>query len=319
MFKAFDLWPSRPLSIAALGLSFVTASVLSADFVLAAKQQTFVTADAAVAALVDAVRSEDPSDAIIAVLGPYGDDIVDSGDAVADAARRATFLSSFDERNTVEQVDDSKAVLVIGQDEYPFPIPLMMEDGAWRWDTEAGRDEILTRRIGENELSAIEAVRAYVDAQMEYASKERDGRGIQYARRLLSREGRKDGLYWPATNEDDLSPLGPLVAEAQREGYRATGSENEQPAYHGYVFKLLYGQGRNAPDGARDYIINDRKIGGFALLATPAEYGNSGVMTFIVNHDGVVYQKDLGPDSADIARKIRLFDPDSSWTKTEPQ
>ncbi len=194
----------------------------------------------------------------------------------------------------------------------------MLSNGKWRWDADAGLDEILTRQIGENELAAIEVMRAYVDAQQEYASMPRDGSGNQYARRLLSRDGRKDGLYWPASDDSDVSPFGPLIAKAQRQGYKRTKSEGT-PAYHGYDYRILHAQGPNAVGGGRDYIVNDGMIGGFALIATPADYASSGVMTFIVNQDGDVFQKDLGPDTALRAARIKTFDPDSTWGKVGAQ
>lgn len=279
-------------------------------------QATYDSPEAAVAALVSAVRAEGTDD-LATVLGAAGREIASSGDEVADSDRRARFVSAFEEAHSIQQESPSKAVLFIGKDEYPFPIPVIQEGTAWRWDTDSGLDEILTRRIGENELSAIEVMRALAEAQREYASIDRDGRGVQYARRLLSREGKKDGLYWPASNETDESPIGPLIARAQSEGYRRSSSSEDPPAYHGYQFRVLYAQGANATGGQRDYIVNDRMIGGFAVIATPAEYANSGVMTFLVSHEGDVYQKDLGPDPSAAAR-IKLFDPDSSWTKVEP-
>ena len=299
-------------------LSFVVA--LSTFFfgtqATADEQLAFATPAEAVQALIDALRSESPAAAVIKILGPDADDIVDSGDPVDDEARRSRFLVAYDEGHQIEQDGDAKATLVIGKDEFPFPIPIVSGNGKWHWDTAAGVDEILTRRIGENELSAIEVMRAYVAAQLEYADKERDGKGVQFARRLLSSEGRRDGLYWPSNAGEEQSPIGPLIAEAQREGYkRRADGEGQPPAYHGYVYNMLFAQGANAAEGAREYIVNDRMIGGFALIATPADYGNSGVMTFIVNQDGIVYEKDLGPDTASEAQKITSFDPDSGWQK----
>lgn len=296
------------------------ALMLAAAFASPAwAQDAFATPDEAVTALVNAVRSEDPGEAIVKLLGPEGRDVASSGDEIADQARRDRFLTSFDEGHSL-QADGDKQTLVLGKDEYPFPIPLVQADGKWRWDTAAGLNQILTRRIGENELSAIEVMRTYVAAQFEYAERPRDSKGIQYARRLMSRDGRKDGLYWEAAEGEPESPIGPLIAKAQLEGYKGKGKpEDGQANYHGYVYRMLYGQGKNAADGARDYIVNDRMIGGFALIATPAEYGNSGVMTFIINQDGVVYEKDLGPDSTELAAKIRTFDPDNSWKKVQTE
>lgn len=285
----------------------------------ASAQDTFATPDEAVTALLSAVRSEDPGEAIVKLLGPDGRDVASSGDEIDDKARRDRFLTSFKEGHSL-QAEGDKRTLVLGKDEYPFPIPLVQADGKWRWDTAAGLDQIFTRRIGENELSAIEVMRTYVAAQFEYAERPRDSRGLQYARRLMSRDGRKDGLYWEAAEGEPESPIGPLIAKAQLEGYKGKAKPEDGHAnYHGYVYRMLYGQGKNAADGARDYIVNDRMIGGFALIATPADYGNSGVMTFIINQDGVVYEKDLGPESRQEAAQIRLFDPDTSWKKVHSE
>ncbi|MGE5265813.1 MAG: DUF2950 domain-containing protein [Deltaproteobacteria bacterium] len=288
--------------------------------VRAQEAATFKSPDDAVTAFVDAIRSDDPGEALVSVLGTEGRDIASSGDDVADAARRARFIEAFNEAHSLQADGDSKSTLVIGKDEFPFPIPLVKDGDQWKWDVAAGVDQILTRRIGENEISAIEVMRAYVAAQLEYAEKPRDDRGVQYARRLMSREGRKDGLYWETAEGEPESPIGPLVAKAQSEGYKGRAAKGGgQTAYHGYLYRMLYGQGPDAADGPRDYIVNDRMIGGFALIATPAEYGNSGVMTFIVNQDGVVYQKDLGPETATEAARIKLFNPDKTWTKVEAQ
>lgn len=296
------------------------AFILAAAGSPAWAQEAFSTADEAAKALVDAVRSDDPQDAIVKVLGAEGRDVASSGDEVDDEARRARFLSAYDENHSLQADGDSKMTLVIGKDEYPFPIPIVQANGKWQWDTKSGLDQLLTRRIGENELSAIEVLRTYVAAQFEYAERPRDGKGIQYARRLMSRDDRKDGLYWEAAEGEPQSPIGPLIAKAQLEGYKGKAKrEDGQAGYHGYVYRMLYGQGKSAADGARDYILNDRMIGGFALIATPADYGNSGVMTFIVNQDGVVYEKDLGPESTNAAAKIRSFDPDSSWRKVQTE
>ncbi|MGD9671621.1 MAG: DUF2950 domain-containing protein [Hyphomicrobiaceae bacterium] len=317
----FSISPStvrKCLQAMTLSLVLALSTLVLGNRVSADEQPSYATPQAAVQALVDALHSEDPAPAVVTILGPDGGDIVDSGDPVDDEARRARFLAAYDEAHQIEQDGDAKATLVIGKDEFPFPIPIVAENGKWHWDTAAGVDEILTRRIGENELSAIEVMRVYVAAQLEYAETERDGKGIQYARRLMSNKGRKDGLYWPTGEGEKHSPIGPLIAEAQSEGYkRRVDGEDQHPAYHGYVYRMLYAQGANAADGARDYVVNDRMIGGFALIATPAEYGKSGVMTFIVNQDGIVYEKDLGPATAAEAERIKLFDPDASWRKVD--
>ncbi|MEW5963065.1 MAG: DUF2950 domain-containing protein [Pseudomonadota bacterium] len=277
------------------------------------QQSTFKSAGEAVEALVAAVKADGTS-ALLAVLGHDADEIVDSGDPVADKAIRERFLTAYEQAHELVSAGEGKSTLVIGTEKFPFPIPIVAENGAWRFDTEAGADEILTRRIGENENNTMLAMLAFAVAQDDYAAADRDGKGPQYARRLMSSPGKKDGLYWPASAGEQESPLGPLIAEAQAAGYKAGrgGAETSQP-FNGYVFKMLYGQSNAAPDGARDYIVNDRMIGGYALIAAPASYGNSGVMTFMISHAGVLYQKDLGPDSRRIASGMKIFDPDDSW------
>lgn len=274
-----------------------------------AKQATYASPQEAVDALVTAAKSGE-LEAIVKVLGEKGRDIASSGDPVADTAARDRFLSAYDETHTING-GDSRATLVVGKDDFPFPIPLVNDGGKWRFDTAAGREEILDRRIGENELAAIETARTYVDAQREYAEIDRDGKGPQYARRLLSNEGKTDGLYWPTAEGEAESPLGPLVAEARAEGYRKR--HGGPTPYHGYLFRVLTKQGKDAPGGARDYVVGGRMIGGFGLVAAPADYGNSGIMTFIVDQDGNVFQKDLGEDTDEIAADMTTFNPDASW------
>jgi len=280
-------------------------------------QESFKTPQAAVEALGSAAKSDDSKKALLGVLGQGGADIVSSGDPVADAATRQRFLESFDAKHEIAMDGDDKATLIMGQDDFPFPIPLVRKDNMWRFDTVAGRREILYRRVGRNELDAIQAALAYVDAQNDYADKDRTGAGPGvYAQRIVSQPGKTNGLYWPATQGGDESPLGELVAQATAQGYRA-GGERERAPYHGYYFKILTKQGPDAPGGVLDYVVNGKMIGGFGLVAYPAQYGNSGVMTFIVNHNGTVYQKDLGPRTAEIAGQMTAYNPDESWTKVE--
>ncbi len=281
----------------------------------AAGQTTYKSAQEAVDALVAAVKAGELN-GIVAVLGPDGRALASSGDPVADKAAREKFASAYDEAHQVKQDGDMRAELIIGKDDYPFPIPIVAKDGSWRFDTAAGAEEILNRRIGENELATVEVLRAYVDAQREYAQADRDGKGAQYARKLISSTGKQDGLYWPTEEGQPESPLGPLVANAKAEGYRKGQGPHPTP-YHGYVFRILTAQGKDAPDGARDYIYNGRMIGGFGMVAAPAEYGNSGIMTFIVNQDGVVYEKDLGTATPAVAAKMTTFNSDSGWSKVE--
>lgn len=274
-------------------------------------QQAYPSPENAAAALVAAVKTGTKS-AILKVLGNAGADIVESGDDVADAEMRQRFLSAYDARNSIRTEGNKKATLILGADDFPFPIPLVNGRTGWEFDTAAGRREVLYRRIGRNELDAIQTSLAFVDAQNEYAEKDRTGEGAGvYAQRVVSSPGKKDGLFW--RDDSDPSPLGELMAQASAEGYKA---EQAEP-YHGYYFRIMRGQGSDAPGGAFNYVVKGKMIGGFALIAYPAEYGNSGVMTFIVNHAGTVYQKDLGKRTESIAKRIYLFDPDQTWKKVD--
>ena len=299
---------ARLIAKSSLPVLALAATILSTA---AQAQQTFASPDEAAAALAAAARANDPQ-AITKVLGKRGSDIVASGDPVADADLRKQFVTSYEQKHDVK-VDGSKATLIIGNDDFPLPIPLVQRDNRWQFDTVSGRQEILARRIGRNELAAIQAALAYVDAQNEYAEKDRTGAGPGvYAQRIVSTGGKKDGLFWPAAQGEDESPLGDRFAEASREGYRPGATPIP---YHGYRFKVLTRQGSNAPGGTLNYVAGGKMIGGFALVAYPAEYGNSGVMTFLVRHDGVVLQKDLGPQTAKVAPRMTSYDPDKTWTK----
>jgi len=279
-------------------------------------QRVFASPKRAVEALLVAARGGQAAD-LLRILGPGNEDIVSSGDPVADRQARARFLAAYGEMNKVAFNGPDRAQLMLGADGWPFPIPLAKVGNGWRFDTIAGRQEILDRRIGRNELNAIEFCRTYVEAQGEYADADRQGGGLaEYARKFQSTPGLRDGLYWPMGPDGESSPLGPLVASARAEGYDADspGGTDRQP-YHGYLYKILLSQGSAAPGGARDYVVNGRMIGGFALVAFPARYGDSGIMTFIVNHDGSVFQKDLGTDTAAIAHGMTEFNPDQDWKK----
>ncbi len=278
---------------------------------VAQAQQSFPTPEDAAAALAAAVKSG-PSD-ILKVLGKAADDIVSSGDEVADADTRQRFASMYDSKHSVKTEGNKKATLMLGPDDFPFPIPLVNTRTGWEFDTDEGRIEVLYRRIGRNELDAIQTALAYVDAQNEYADKDRgEGVGV-YAQRIVSTPGKKDGLFW--RDDSDPSPLGALAAEASAEGYKAGGGG--PTPYHGYYFHILKGQGSDAPGGALNYVVKGKMIGGFGLIAWPAEYGNSGVMTFLINHGGTVYQKDLGTRTEFIAQRTTLFDPDQTWKKVD--
>ena len=276
-------------------------------------QQTYRSPDDAAAALAEAVKTGTRR-ALLKVLGRDGGDIIESGDDVADAEARQRFLSAYEAKHSVKVEGNKNATLILGPDDFPFPIPLVSYNTGWEFDAAAGRREILYRRIGRNELDAIQISLAFVDAQNEYAEKDRTGSGAGvYAQRIVSTPGKKDGLYW--RDDSDPSPLGELAAKASAEGYKARGDESEP--YHGYYFRILTGQGADAPGGALNYVVKGKMIGGFGLIAYPAEYGNSGVMTFMVNHAGTVFQKDLGSRTTAIAKRISWFNPDHTWKKVD--
>jgi hypothetical protein len=295
---------------AAVSLGAIAAVALLTSASLA--QQAYPSPEDAAAALAAAVKVGTTS-GILKILGKDGQDIVESGDDVADAEARQRFLSAYDAKHSVKAEGNKKATLILGADDFPFPIPLVNNRAGWEFDAAAGRQEILYRRIGRNELDAIQTSLAYVDAQNEYAEKDRTGEGVGvYAQHIVSSPGKKDGLFW--RDDRDPSPLGELAAQASVEGYKV--SEQAAP-YHGYYYRILKGQGSNAPGGALNYLVKGKMIGGFALIAYPAEYGNSGVMTFVVNHAGTVYEKDLGARTDSIAKRAYLFDPDQTWKKVE--
>jgi hypothetical protein len=286
--------------------------------VSAADEQTFASPEAAVNALVTAAMNHD-TNSLHAIFGPAGHDLV-SPDVVQATAEYKIFVQRLGEKQQLLTNSAASLTLAIGVDGWQFPIPLVEQGGQWFFDTTAGRQEILARRIGMDEIGAINVCRAYVDAQREYASRDRMGEGVlAYAQFLRSTPGTHDGLFWPTNSGAEPSPLGPLVAQARVDGYqRAAKMLNDtQAPYHGYYFKILTRQGKHAPGGKYDYIINSRMIAGFALVAWPAEWGNTGLMTFIVNQQGRVYQKNLGPKTAKIAASMAVYDPDESWSPAE--
>lgn len=279
-------------------------------------QLTFASPEEAARAMVEALNSNDLK-ALEAIFGPGSRDLITSGDSAADQLDRERFLKLYDEKNRLEQTAD-KVVLSVGNEDWPFPIPMVKKDVFWRFDTEEGSEEILARRIGRNELNVIQVCLAYVDAQREYALKDRNGDGfLEYAQKFASESGKQDGLYWKAKEGDEQSPLGPLVGAAQEQGYTGKKSGGKPIPYHGYYYRILKAQGKKAPGGAYDYMVKGKMIGGFALVAYPAKYGSSGIMTFIVNHDGAVFQKDFGRNTEKAAQAITFFNPDSMWKKVE--
>lgn len=266
---------------------------------------TFADAESAASALVEALRTPD-REALAGMFGIDLDEFVPREDV--DRADVEKFIAAYDESHELLTDTPGKAVLAVGADSWAFPIPIAEDGGTWAFDLEAGREEMTIRRIGRNELAAIQTVLAYCDAQYEYAQKDRNGDGLlEYAQKVLSSEGQRDGLYWPGEGAD-LSPLGPALDEA------VAGEP-----YHGYRYRILTGQGPNAAGGARSYILGSRMSGGFGLIAWPAVYGDTGIMTFMVNHDGVVYEKDLGDDTESAAAAITAFDPDDSWRAAKPE
>jgi len=282
-----------------------------------AEAQNFPTPDDAAKALLEAARSDDRKQ-IIALFGSHDADLLSSGDEVEDKNNRSEFVTLAQEKMTVEKIGEDRAIVHVGNTDWPFPIPLVKNSNSWRFDTEQGRQEILNRRIGRNELSALGAIRGYEEAQFDYAISDRDGDGVsEYAQKLQSEPGKFDGLFWEAENGQPQSPLGPLFAEAKAEGYKVKGATGKSSPYHGYYYRILTRQGSNVPGGKYDYIINGNMIAGFALVAFPAQYGSSGIMTFVVNHQGKIFQKDLGPKTAEIAEKMKEYNPDSKWAPVQ--
>jgi hypothetical protein len=276
-------------------------------------QRSFATTELAVEALLQAVQAQDAA-ALLAVLGPAREWLF-SGDRVADRAAAKRFVDAYKVKHRIAAEGD-QATLLFGEDDYPFAFPLARSGGVWRFDTDAGKETLLARRIGGNELAAIEVLLAIVDAQIDYASADRDSNGVlEYARKFESSPGKRDGLYWKAKAGEPESPLGPLLAHASAQGY--TKAKEGPTPYHGYLFRLLDGQGKPGSADAIDYVVRGRTIGGFAVVAYPAKYGNTGIMTFVVNHEGVVRQADLGPQTAAIAAKMRRMELGPAWTKVE--
>ncbi|TMA60844.1 MAG: DUF2950 domain-containing protein [Deltaproteobacteria bacterium] len=301
-------------------LAAVTAGTMfflaPSSFAATPQQKSFPSAEEAVKAAIAAARSNSDKE-MLAVFGAQAKEILFSGDAVADKQRRARFIAAYDEKNRLA-TEGETTILIVGKQEWPFPIPVVKKGQVWVFDTAKGKEEILNRRIGENELFTIQVCLAIVDAEREYAIKDRNRDGLlEYAQKLASDPGKKNGLYWDAKQGEPQSPLGPIMVQARGEGYQGRPSNSPSP-YHGYYFRLLTAQGKDAPSGARSYLWRGKMIFGFALIAYPAEYGNSGVMSFIVNHDGNVFQKNLGANTAAIARSMKEYNPDKTWTAAKP-
>jgi hypothetical protein len=276
-------------------------------------QRAFAKPELAATTLADAVKTRDTK-TLEEIFGPQGRAVLTSGDPVADKNAREVFTVAFAEQWKLRDVEDGKKELIIGDEQWPFPIPLQMDSHGWWFDTAAGKEEVRARRIGRNELAAIGVCRKYVSAQREYASEAHDGKpaGI-FAQKVHSDDGKHNGLYWPrAKGDDKASPLGEFAAKAAKEGYSAAGKDTAAP-YYGYFYRILTRQGAGADGGAKDYVVNGDMTGGFALIAWPAEYGNSGIMSFIVGPDGVVHENDLGDDTSTLAAAITEFNPNADW------
>ncbi len=304
---------SSALSILILAWLLVTPLASADD---SATQQVFATPGAAVNALVAADKADDMK-ALSAILGPDSDQILSSGDPVADKNARDEFVRRYNEMHRLAYDEQSRVILYVGAENWPVPIPLVKKDTGWVFDTAAGKDELLFRRIGRNELFTIKVLEDLAEAESEYASNAHDG-GSQgeFAQKILSDAGKQNGLYWEAAEGQPESPIGPLVAKAAAAGYKKDNGDNPIP-FHGYYYKILTGQGRNAPGGAKNYLIDGKMTNGFAFLAYPAEYRASGVMTFMINQAGVIVQKDLGPDTVKLASALTEYNPDKTWDEVD--
>jgi hypothetical protein len=279
-----------------------------------ASHDVFPTPEDAVRSLIAAAKSNSVEQ-VIAIFGPDGQALIDSSEPAIARRNRQVFSAAVKERWHLEDLPDGRKLLVLGNEDWPFPVPLAKDAGGWRFDTPAGKEEVISRRIGRNELAAIRICRTYVAAQRIYAERGHDGqRPGQYARMFRSDPGRQNGLYWPTAPGQQRSPLGDLVAQAASDGRPIDANGPQPSAFHGYYFKILSGQGAAARGGAKDYVVDGGLSGGFALVAWPAEYDATGIMTFIVNHEGVVRQQNLGAETKVIANAMTVYDPDASWT-----
>jgi hypothetical protein len=295
-------------------LALLASLAIGSGVSAAGTQRNFASPEEATQALVQAVKAHDRA-GVLAVLGQDAASWISSGDTAADQAAIARFVDAYDARHQLAR-QDGKATLTLGADDFPFAFPIVRKGERWHFDTAAGKLEMLARRIGENELSAIEVLQAIVDAQLDYASADRNGDGVPaYARKFLSSPGKHDGLYWPVEPGQPPSPAGELLARASSEGFKGKGGKPEP--YHGYYYRPLDRQGTHAPSGALDYVVGGRAIGGFAVVAYPARYGNSGIMSFIVNQDGKIYQADLGPNTQARALNMKAYDPGPGWTPVD--
>jgi hypothetical protein len=277
-------------------------------------QRTFASAEDAGSAFFAAMQAPDDQ-APLSILGPVGKDVLSSGDPAEDADARETFIVKYQEMHRFVTESNGKVAMVVGAENWPFPIPLVNNHGSWYFDTAAGKDEIVFRRVGKNELSAMDACRELVEAQKQYFARPPRDIPKQFAQKLVSDGGRHDGLYWHGADDESNSPINPLIAYAY--GKSPKDEVGDQVPFNGYFFRILTSQGSHAPGGAKNYVIDGKMSGGFAFVAYPAEYRSSGVMTFIVDGSGTIYEKDLGPDATKLAEAMTVYDPDSTWHKVE--
>jgi hypothetical protein len=310
MTRLIQKMAARAAVVAVAGLLLVVGASAAEP-----AQQSYASPDDAAAALVAAARSHD-SAALRAVLGPGSQALITSGDRHADEVAENRFSESYEAHHTLVPQGTERMALNVGTNDWQLPIPIVRREGRWYFDAREGSQEIIDRRIGGNELAAIRVSLAYVDAQKDYFERQKQQRGNgEYAQRLVSSPGKHDGLYWPTADSQEDSPLERLVTQAQEEGYPGEMLHGKLAPYQGYFFRILYSQGTETPDGAKGYVQNGRMTGGFALIAWPARYASSGIVSFVVNQDGVVFQKDLGPESARIAGNITQFNADPSWAR----
>jgi hypothetical protein len=282
------------------------------------QSRIFRSAGAAAAALVEAARADDLKE-MTAVLGPDAKEVISSGDPVADNNAREEFTRRYDQMHRLSYDDKGRVILYVGAENWPLPIPIVKRGDGWAFDSAAGEEEMLFQRVGRNELFTIDVLEQLADAQQEYASRQQDTSGVaQFAQTIFSSPGKKNGLYWPTKEGEPESPIGPLIADATAQGYQRDPSARPAP-FHGYYYKVLTGQGAKAPGGALDYLVDGKMTRGFAFLAYPADYGASGVMTFMIDKAGVVVEKDLGPDTEKIASNITTFNPDSGWFELQEE
>jgi len=315
--KNFKLDANRRKSIRQCVRLTVSAAVMVAfvcfgmSSVALAQQKSFSSAEEAANAAIAAAKNNDDKE-LLAIFGAQAKEVLFSGDPVADKQRREDFLAAYAQRHRLA-TEGENIILIVGKQDWPFPIPIVKKGQSYVFDTAKGREEILNRRIGQNELFTIQSMLAVVDAQREYAMKDRNRDSLlEYAQKFVSDPGKRNGLYWDAKNGESQSPLGPIMTRIRGEGYQT--KPGTPVPYHGYYYRILMAQGKDAPGGAYSYLVKDKMIGGFAVVAYPAQYGNSGVMTFIVNHDGKVYEKNLGPNTASIAKGMKEYNPDKTWT-----